>query len=526
MSNYGAGIEILGEVSPAHAEILTPEAVAFVADLQRNFNARRLELLQARHVRQADFDAGKTPSFLPPSQATTSEWYVASTPDDLQDRRVEITGPTDRKMMINALNCGAKVFMADLEDANSPGWLNMLEGQINLRDAVRREIRLVDEAKGKTYELAEKTATLLVRPRGWHLNERHVKIDGEVMSGSLFDFGLYMFHNAAELLRRGSGPYFYLPKLESHLEARLWNDVFIRAQEKLGIPQGSVRATVLIETILASFEMEEMLYELREHSAGFNAGRWDYIFSFIKKFSSRADLVLPERAQITMTVPFMRAYTERLVQICHRHGAHAIGGMSAFIPSRRDAEVNANAFSKVKADKEREANDGFDGSWIAHPDLREVAQEAFDAVLGERPNQKDKQRPEVQVSEADLLNTNIEGASVSEAGFRLNVNVALQYINSWLQGNGAAAINNLMEDAATAEISRAQLWQWIKNQAQLDDGRSIDAAMYEHVRDEELASLGGKDAERYGEAVEILDSLVLSDTFKEFLTVPAYSYLD
>ncbi|MDQ3044059.1 MAG: malate synthase A, partial [Chloroflexota bacterium] len=447
------------------------------------------------------------------------------TPPDLDDRRVEITGPCDRKMVINALNSGARVFMADLEDASSPTWTNVLDGQQNLADAVRRTITF-QSPDGREYRLNNETATLVVRPRGWHLVERHVEIDGVAIAGSLFDFGLYFFHNAAELLERGSGPYFYLPKLESHREARLWNDVFTTAQEALGITQGSIRATVLIETLPAAFEMEEILYELRDHAAGLNAGRWDYIFSAIKTFRDRPDLVLPDRSQVTMTVPFMRAYTQLLVRTCHRRGAHAIGGMAAFIPTRHDPKVNERALAAVRADKEREAGDGFDGTWVAHPGLVPIAMEVFDRVLGDRPHQKDRLREDVQPDAAAISAIGVPDGSITEEGLRTNVSVALQYLNSWLSGTGAAAINNLMEDAATAEISRAQLWQWIRHGATTTDGAPITAARYDQVRTEELAKLGGAERERYGDAAAILDRLVHDTTFTPFLTLPAYSVLE
>ena len=428
-------------------------------------------------------------------------------------------------MVVNALNSSARVFMADFEDANSPTWPNVLEGQVNLREAIRRTIRF-DNPDGRVYELGDTPATLVVRPRGWHLEERHLEVDGAPVSASLFDFGLYMFHNGAELLARGSGPYFYLPKLESYLEARLWNDVFVAAQEEFGIPVGSIRATVLIETIVAAFEMDEILYELREHAAGLNAGRWDYIFSAIKKLRNDPEAILPDRAQVTMAVPFMRAYAQLLVRTCHRRGAHAIGGMAAFIPNRRDPEVSATALERVREDKEREAGDGFDGTWIAHPDLAPVALEVFDRVLGERPHQKDRLREDVSVSATELLETGISGGAITEDGVRLNVSVALQYLDAWLNGNGAAAINNLMEDAATAEISRAQLWQWIRHGSTLTDGRTMTSDLYREVRDEELAKLGGVETRRLADAVEILDALVINDEFEEFLTLRAYAYLD
>jgi malate synthase len=505
---------------------LTPEALQFIADLHRRFNAAREALLAQRVQRQLRLDKGELPNFLLETSAVRHDasWRVASTPDDLQDRRVEITGPVERKMMINALNSGARVFMADFEDALSPTWANVIDGQINLRDAVRRAIRF-ENPDGKLYELNEKVATLMVRPRGWHLTEKNVLVDGREISASLFDFGLHFFHNAQELLNRGSGPYFYLAKLESHREARLWNDVFVYAQEALGIPQGSIRATVLIETILAAYEMEEILYELRDHSAGLNAGRWDYIFSVIKKFRNRAELILPDRAQIGMTVPFMRAYTELLVRTCHKRGAHAIGGMAAFIPNRRDIEVTERAMAKIREDKKQEAQDGFDGAWVAHPDLVPLVTEVFDAALGDKPHQKDRLREDVQVKASQLSDITVPDGQITEAGVRLNINVALQYLNAWLQGNGAAAIHNLMEDTATAEISRAQLWQWRRHNAKLADGRPVNRALYEQIRDQEMAQLLAEGDGRYHDAAGILDQLVLSDGFIEFLTMPAYGYL-
>jgi malate synthase len=519
-------IAIHGPVRSELAPILSAEALGFLAALHRRFNPRRRELLQAREERQAAIDAGATLDFLPETREIREEaWRVGPAPPDLDDRRVEITGPCDRKMVINALNSGAKVFMADLEDASSPTWDNVVEGQLNLFDAVRRTIAF-DNPDGRRYQLDPQTATLLVRPRGWHLDERHVTVDGETVSGSLFDFGLYFFHNARELLDRGSGPYFYLPKLQSHHEARLWNDVFNDAQDILGIPRGTIRATVLVETLPAAFEMDEILFELRDHAAGLNAGRWDYIFSAIKTFRARQDEMLPDRAQVTMTVPFMRDYTQLLVQTCHRRGAHAIGGMAAFIPSRRDPEVNETAFARVREDKEREAGDGFDGTWVAHPGLVPVAMEIFDRVLGDRPHQKKRQRDDVHVTADRLTDFTIPGGQITEAGLRGNVNVALQYLNAWLLGTGAAAINNLMEDAATAEISRAQLWQWIRNGATTEDGVPITRERYAAIRDEELAKLGGPETDRYREAAEILDSLVVAETFAPFLTIPAYAYLD
>ena len=519
--------KILGSTLPDSERVLTTEALEFVAMLHREFAPTRAALLQQRGERQEAFDRGSLPDFLPATAAVREgEWQVAATPDDLRDRRVEITGPVDRKMMINALNSGARVFMADFEDSLSPTWENVIAGQANLMDAVQHTLEFTSP-EGKEYRLEPKTATLLVRPRGWHLPEKHLEVDGEPISASLFDFGLYFFHNARELLERGSGPYFYLPKLESHREARLWNDVFNRAQDELGIPRGSIRATVLIETILAAFEMEEILYELREHSAGLNAGRWDYIFSMIKKFSGREDFILPDRARVTMTVPFMSAYTDLLVKTCHRRGAHAIGGMAAFIPSRRDAEVNRVALEKVREDKERESQKGFDGTWVAHPDLVPVAEEVFNRVLAERPNQKGRTREDVQVSQSELLDTDIVGAEVTEDGVRNNISVGLQYLASWLEGNGAVAIFNLMEDAATAEIARAQLWQWIHHGAALADRRPMSREIYERTRDDELPRLReAYGPSRFADAAELLDGLVLADEFVPFLTLPGYERLD
>ena len=511
-------IQVTGPVQGRQEQILTQKALGFIADLQRRFAAARQGLLDRRIQRLADFAGGSRPDFLDSTRdIREGSWQVAPTAPDLLDRRVEITGPVERKMMINALNSGASVFMADFEDSLSPTWENVLDGQVNLIDAVRRELTFTSP-EGKEYLLDEKTATLLVRPRGWHLEERHVLVDGKPVSASLFDFGLYFFHNAQELVSRGSGPYFYLPKMESHLEAQLWNHAFNAAQEALGIPRGTIRATVLIETILAAFEMDEILYELRDHAAGLNAGRWDYIFSIIRTFP-RGMGILPDRSQLTMTVPFMRAYTELLVKTCHSRGAHAIGGMAAYIPSRKDPEVNERALAKVREDKEREARDGFDGTWVAHPDLVPVAREIFDRQLGSRQHQKERMREEVAVSAGDLLDFRVEGGQVTEEGVRTNVNVALQYLDSWLQGVGAAAIHNLMEDAATAEISRSQLWQWIWNEAQSAD-------LYRQIRDEELAKLGGVEKGRLRDAVTLLDDLVLGRDFQPFLTLLAYRYLD
>jgi malate synthase len=509
------GVELRAPVEGRGEEILTREALTFVAELQRRFGPTRRDLLTRRPERQARLDAGELPDFLPETRKVREgDWQVAPVPDDLQDRRVEITGPVERKMMINALNSGARCFMADFEDANSPTWANCVDGQANLVDAIERTIEL--ETPDKSYRLNDEVATLIVRPRGWHLPERHVLVDGEPVSASLFDFGLYLFHNGQRLLARGSGPYLYLPKLESHLEARLWNDVFDFSEEELNVPRGSIKATVLIETILAAFEMEEILYELRDHSAGLNAGRWDYIFSAIKKFRNREDFVLPDRAQVTMTVPFMRAYTELLVKTCHRRGAHAMGGMAAFVPSRRDPEVNETALAKVREDKVREANDGFDGTWVAHPDLVPVATEEFDKVLGERPNQVERLREEVSVSAGELLDIRVPDGEITDEGVRNNVSVGLRYLESWLRGVGAAAIYNLMEDAATAEIARSQVWQWVRH------GR-VDAAQVRRFEEEELAQAGDG---RWDDAREVFDSVALSDDFVEFLTLPAYEKID
>ncbi|MFQ5674376.1 MAG: malate synthase A [bacterium] len=527
------GIEIRGELNQQFEEILTPQALNFVARLHREFARTRATLLEKRVIRQAEIDAGTMPDFLPETKHIREDesWQVAPTPGDLQNRRVEITGPVERKMMINALNSGANVFMADFEDANSPTWVNNIQGQINLRDFVTRTITFTNP-NGKHYELNEEIATLLVRPRGWHLNEKHVLVDGRPISGSIFDFGLYFFHNARNLLEMGTGPYFYLPKLESHLEARLWNDVFCMAQDDLGLARGTIKATVLIENILAAFEMEEILYELRDHSAGLNAGRWDYTFSVIKKFRNHSDCLLPDRAQITMAVPFMRAYTELLVKSCHKRGAHAIGGMAAFIPSRRDPEVNRIALAKVKEDKERESGDGFDGTWIAHPDLVAVAKEPFDKVVGDRPHQKNRLREEVVVTASDLLDFKIPGGKITENGVRHNMNVALQYIESWLNGIGAAGIYNLMEDAATAEISRAQIWQWLHHPAaKLLDGRDVTTELYRSCLPEEqekIKSMVGDERYSSGKfdlAADIFEQLVTEDTFPDFLTLIAYNHL-
>ncbi len=526
-----AGVEVRAPVSAEFAEILTPEALSFVALLQRTFGARRQELLRLRAERQARIDAGAWPDFLPETRAIREgDWAIAPVPDDLQDRRVEITGPSgDRKMVINALNSGARVFMADFEDANSPTWENTILGQINVRDAIRRTISYTSP-EGKPYALNETVATLIVRPRGWHLPEKHVLVDGAPISGSLFDFGLYLFHNAQALAAINSGPYYYLPKLESHLEARLWNDVFVLAQQELGLPRGTIKATVLIETILAAFEMDEILYELRDHSAGLNCGRWDYIFSYIKKFRRKPEVILPDRALVTMTSPFMRAYSLLAIKTCHRRGAHAIGGMAAQIPVKSDPVANEEAMSKVRADKERESRDGHDGTWVAHPGLVPIALESFDRHMPS-PNQIGKQRDDVQVSAADLLEVPI--GPITEAGVRTNVSVGLQYVEAWLRGMGCVPINNLMEDAATAEISRAQLWQWVRHpRGVLDDGRKVTPELFNGVLDETLEAMrrrlgeGGYAASRFEQAADLFRRLTLADDFVEFLTLPGYDLLD
>jgi malate synthase len=528
---YGPGIEITAQVTPEFAQILTPDAVAFVARLQRAFGARRTDLLARRVARQVQFDAGELPGFLAETkEIRDDDWTCDPVPAGIEDRRVEITGPVDRKMIINALNCGANVYMADFEDANTPLWTNNVQGQLNLRDAIRRRIDYVSP-EGKAYRLNERTATLFVRPRGWHLPEKHVIVDGEPMSGAIFDFALYFFHNAKELIARGSGPYFYLPKLESHLEARLWNDIFVMAQDDLLIARGTIKATVLIETILGAFEMDEILYELRHHSAGLNAGRWDYIFSCIKKLRSNRDFCLADRALVTMTTHFMKSYAELLVKTCHRRNAHAMGGMAAQIPVKNDEAANAEAFAKVRADKEREARQGHDGTWVAHPALVPVAKDAFDRLMPARNQIATAKRGDVHVSAADLLRFEPE-RPITEKGLRLNINVAIQYIGAWLAGEGAVPIFNLMEDAATAEISRSQVWQWIRSpKGTLDDGRKVTKELVAACLPEETAKirelLGTAYADgRYDEAARIFADLVNSDTFVEFLTLPAYERLD
>jgi malate synthase len=526
-------IEITGSPGERFDEILTADALAFVARLHREFDRTRRELLAARIDRQQELDAGGTLGFLPETKdVRDGDWTIAPEPDALRNRRVEITGPTSRKMVINALNSGATGFMADFEDSNSPTWTNMIGGQVNLVDAVRGTIE--HDEDGKHYELGDEVATLLVRPRGWHLVERHLLVDGEPVAGGLVDFGLYVFHNARALLDRGAGPYFYLPKMESHREARLWNTVFDLAEDHIGLQRGTIKATVLIETLPAAFEMDEILHELREHSAGLNAGRWDYIFSAIKRFRTRPEFVMPDRKKITMTVPFMRAYTELLVKTCHRRGAHAMGGMAAQIPSRTDEEANTKAFAALRADKQREASDGFDGTWVAHPDSVTAAMDEFDKVLGDKPHQLDRRRDDVDVSAEQLLDVPATEGDITEQGLRGDINVGIQYISSWLRGNGAAAIDGMMEDAATAEIARAQVWQWVHHGARLDDGRPITAEL---VRELETAELEGI-REQIGDddwfenegrpdlSREIFEEVALAQDFVEFLTLPAGERLE
>ena len=516
--NLPAGMTINAPIKPEYAEILTPEALAFVAELHRRFEPRRRELMQKREERQQRLDAGELPDFLPETaEIRAGDWKISPLPDALKDRRVEITGPVDRKMIINALNSGAKMFMADFEDASSPTWDNCVQGQINLRDAVRGTISL--EQNGKSYKLNDTTATLLVRPRGWHLPEKHVQVDGETLYGAFFDFGLFFFHNAKEQLARGKGPYFYLPKMESHLEARLWNDVFNYAEDTIQIPRGSIRGTVLIETIVAAFEMDEILYELREHSAGLNCGRWDYIFSYIKKLRNHSDRVLPDRAKVTMAVPMMQNYSKLAIQTCHKRGAPAIGGMSAFIPVKGDEEKNAAAFEQVRVDKEREATNGHDGTWVAHPGMVQLATEVFDRIMPQ-PNQigSDKQK-DFSLTATDLLQAP-EG-SVTEAGVRTNINVGIQYLAAWLRGSGAVPIHNLMEDAATAEISRAQLWQWLKQGVKLEDGRTLDHGLFDQLYAEETGKLGAE----FADASALFKQTATGDTLVDFLTLPGYQQL-
>ncbi|MEV0008769.1 malate synthase A [Streptomyces sp. NPDC047973] len=524
------------EPLPRQDEVLTDAALAFVAELHRQFTPRRDELLARRGERRAEIARTSTLDFLPETEAIRVDdtWKVAPAPAALDDRRVEITGPTDRKMTINALNSGAKVWLADFEDASAPTWENVVTGQLNLIDAYTRNIDFTDSRSGKSYALkpAEELATVVMRPRGWHLNERHLQLDGTPVPGALVDFGLYFFHNAKRLIELGKGPYFYLPKTESHLEARLWNDIFVFAQDYVGIPQGTVRATVLIETITAAYEMEEILYELRDHASGLNAGRWDYLFSIVKNFrDGGSKFVLPDRNLVTMTAPFMRAYTELLVRTCHKRGAHAIGGMAAFIPSRRDAEVNKVAFEKVKADKDREAGDGFDGSWVAHPDLVPIAMASFDAVLGEKPNQKDRLREDVSVAAGDLIAIDTLDAKPSYDGLRNAVAVGIRYIEAWLRGMGAVAIFNLMEDAATAEISRSQIWQWINADVVFENGEHATADLARKVAAEELAAIRKEigdetfEAGKWQQAHDLLLTVSLDQDYADFLTLPAYEQL-
>jgi len=528
------GVEVRGAVEGRAREVLSDEAIDFVALLQREFEHRRRELLARRAQRQQRLDAGGTLDFLEETrEVREGDWRVAPVPSDLRDRRVEITGPTDRKMVINALNSGARGFMADFEDSNSPTWDNVVGGQANLTDAIERTIEYTSP-EGREYRLGDRLATLLVRPRGWHLVEKHLLVDGDPVAGALFDFGLFFFHNARRLLEKGSGPYLYLPKLESHLEARLWNDVFLRSQELLGIDRGVVKATVLIETIPAAFEMDEILYELRDHSAGLNAGRWDYMFSMIKCFRERPEFILPDRNKVTMTVPFMRAYTQLLVKTCHRRGAHAIGGMAAVLPSRRDPEANQKAIEGVRDDKRREAGDGFDGTWVAHPDVVGPATEEFDRVLGERPNQLDRQRDDVEAGAAELLDARSAGDEITEEGLRNDVNVGIQYISSWLRGNGAAGIYGLMEDAATAEIARSQVWQWVRHGVALPGGRPVTHELVRELEGSELERIrreiaddqwfweqGRPDLSRW-----LFERVALADDFVDFLTLVAYEHLD
>ncbi len=520
-----ASVSIGGRITPAFAQILTDEALDFLARLHRRFEPRRQELLLRRTERQKEFDAGRLPDFLAETRKTReASWTVAKQPQDLLDRRVEITGPTDRKMVINALNSAASTFMADFEDANCPTWHNMVDGQINLRDAVRGAITF--EQGGKHYRLKEKTAVLIPRPRGWHLDEKHVKVDGQVVSGAIFDFALFFFHNARELIARGSGPYFYLPKMESHLEARLWNDIFVFAQNELKIPQGSIKATALIETVLAAFEMDEILYELREHSAGLNIGRWDYIFSCIKKFRANKDFCLADRGQVTMLAPFMRAYALLLVKTCHRRNAPAMGGMAAQIPIKNDPAANEAALDKVRQDKLREVTDGCDGTWVAHPGLVSVAKQVFDEHMP-TPNQYGRQRPDVHVTAKDLLDFQPE-KPITEAGLRNNISVGIQYLGAWLAGNGCVPVFNLMEDAATAEISRSQIWQWIRSpKGVLDDGRKVTVELFRELLGEELAKVKAMGLEgAFAEGAKLFEKITADDRYVEFLTLPAYQQID
>lgn len=529
MQTEAKGLQILGQVKPGFEGILTTEALEFIERLEQHFGERRIELLEKRQMIQEEINKGILPDFLEDTKhIREGNWTVGPIPKDLQDRRVEITGPVDRKMIINALNSGAKVFMADFEDANSPTWDNALEGQMNLKDAVRGTISF-EGPNGKQYQLNDNPAVLKIRPRGWHLEEKHMQYNGKPISASLFDFGLYFFHNAKQLIKKGSGPYFYLPKMENHHEARLWNDVFVYAQNHLNIPQGTIKATVLIETILATFEMDEILYELKEHSAGLNCGRWDYIFSYIKKFRNHENVILPDRAIVTMTVPFMRNYSQLTIQTCHKRNAHAIGGMAAQIPVKNDPEQNKMAFDKVRSDKEREAQDGHDGSWVAHPGMVETVKEVFDKLMP-NANQVDRKREDVLVTRDQLIE--VPEGEITEQGLRTNVNVGIQYLASWLNGRGAAPIFNLMEDAATAEISRAQVWQWIRHpKGILSDGRKVTMEMFYQVKDEEMLKIKEQvgpevfEAGRYEEAGYIFQKLIEEEQFTEFLTIPAYEKL-
>jgi malate synthase len=523
------GILVKGPVPPDFAEILTPEALRFVASLQRQFGARRKELLAARVAMRQRLDSGALPDFpKETAEIRAGDWKVAPIPEDLADRRVEITGPVDRKMIINALNSGANVFMADFEDSNTPSWENQVSGQLNLRDAIDGTIDFVAPETGKKYQLNPKIATLFVRPRGWHLPESHVLVDGEEMSGSLFDFGLFFFHNAKRLLAKGKGPYFYLPKLEHYLEARLWNDVFVKAQADVGVPNGTIRATVLIETILASFQMDEILWELKDHSAGLNCGRWDYIFSFIKKFNRWQDFVLPDRGLVSMDRHFLASYVALLIKTCHRRGIHAMGGMAAYIPIKSDAVDNEAAINKVRADKLREVKAGHDGTWVAHPGLVEIAKAIFDEGMP-TPNQLHVLREDVSISASDLLA--VPDGVITEKGFRHNVNIGILYLESWLRGTGCVPLYNLMEDAATAEISRSQLWQWVHHQAKLDDGRVISPDLYKAIFREEVEAIrrrvgdAGYAAGKYEDAARLFDDLISAEEFPEFLTLPAYNMI-
>ena len=527
---FSSGVEVLGRITPQYAEILTPQALTFLAELSRRFESRRREIMAARAQRQAEINVGKLPDFLPETaHIRNGNWTVAPCPADLQDRRVEITGPTDRKMVINALNCGANVFMADFEDSNAPTWTNLIEGQINLRDAVRRNI-LFQSPEGKPYKLNDTTATLLVRPRGWHLVERHIEIDGVPMSAAIFDFALYFFHNAKALLAANSGPYYYLPKMESHLEARLWNDIFVMAQDALGLPQGTIKATALIETVLAAFEMDEILYELREHAAGLNIGRWDYIFSCIKKFRAQKEFCLADRARVTMMAPFLRAYALLLIKTCHRRNTFAMGGMAAQIPIKNDPAANDAALEKVRADKLREVTDGCDGTWVAHPGLVGIAKEIFDQHMP-TPNQIHRRRDEVNVTARDLLNFEPE-KPITEEGLRNNISVGVQYLGAWLAGNGCVPVFNLMEDAATAEISRSQIWQWIRSpKGVLDDGRKVTKPLIRQLLAEELPRIRnllgpeGWGAGKYEDAARLFEEITTRDEYTEFLTLPAYELI-